>query len=391
MDYLINKANGDFLVRVSEGTIDSTTTSLGLVGKNFSGYGETLNENFLHLLESWAGVNPPNAPLRGQLWFDSDTRILKVYDGIEFNPAGSGIRLDQQSNTLHYHAFVEQESGAPPFKTSKEKGLSIHPLSGNMGINKANPSGSKLEINGGTTAIRVLAPPLAITYEKGETVLHLHGDDDKSSRMLVDSYGNPSMTEIGFGSTVNLRRSRKINNNLTALQFNDTIGGILAHGHDGQSYSRFNAGIMFRAGQNWDGNTHNCNIEFWTTPPDSLLPLKKAELMGNGDFRALGDIVAYTSSDIRLKTNLQKLQNALLNVTRLDGLTFNYNNYAIGKDPYTKQVGIIAQQVKEVLPEAVETRDDGYLAVDYAKIVPLLIEAIKELKIQVDELKAKIT
>lgn len=105
-----------------------------------------------------------------------------------------------------------------------------------------------------------------------------------------------------------------------------------------------------------------------------------------------GDVVAYYSSDIRLKENIETISNALNKISQLDGITFNWNNTAkeFGKDTNLREAGVIAQQVQEVLPEIVTERENGYLAVKYEKLVPLLIEAIKELKNEVDELKAKL-
>ena len=67
------------------------------------------------------------------------------------------------------------------------------------------------------------------------------------------------------------------------------------------------------------------------------------------------------------------------------GNTFDWNDKS---DKEGSDVGVIAQEILEVLPEAVTTRDNGYLAVRYEKLVPLLIEAIKELKAEVEDLKA---
>ena len=88
MAYVINKFNGEQLVVLSDGTLD-TTTSLGLVGRNYVGYGETQNENFVFLLENFANDSPPSRPLVGQIWFSTTDNTAYSYDGVQWNPIGS--------------------------------------------------------------------------------------------------------------------------------------------------------------------------------------------------------------------------------------------------------------------------------------------------------------
>ena len=87
MAYTINKTDGGTVVTITDGTVDNTT-SLQLFGKSYSGFGEGLNENLVKLLENSAGTGAPSAPLRGELWFDTNTNQIKVYDGSSFKPTG---------------------------------------------------------------------------------------------------------------------------------------------------------------------------------------------------------------------------------------------------------------------------------------------------------------
>jgi len=86
MAYQVDRFNGTFLVSVADGTID-TTTDLSFVGKNYAGYGELQNENFLHLLENFANTTAPPKRITGQIWYDSGNRKLKFYDGSKFKSA----------------------------------------------------------------------------------------------------------------------------------------------------------------------------------------------------------------------------------------------------------------------------------------------------------------
>ena len=87
MAYTINKTDGTVVATITDGTSDNTT-SLTLFGKSFSGFGEGLNENLVKLLENAASTSAPSAPLKGELWFDTNTNQLKVYDGTSFKPTG---------------------------------------------------------------------------------------------------------------------------------------------------------------------------------------------------------------------------------------------------------------------------------------------------------------
>ena len=87
MAYTINKTDGTVVATITDGTINNTT-SLTLFGKSYSGFGELLNENLVKLLENSASTTAPSAPLKGQVWFDTTSNQLKVYDGSSFKPSG---------------------------------------------------------------------------------------------------------------------------------------------------------------------------------------------------------------------------------------------------------------------------------------------------------------
>ena len=86
MAYQVDKFNGQFFVSVEDGTID-TSSDLRFVGKNYAGYGEVQNENFLHLMENFANTTAPPKQVTGQIWFDSANKKLKFYDGTRWKLA----------------------------------------------------------------------------------------------------------------------------------------------------------------------------------------------------------------------------------------------------------------------------------------------------------------
>lgn len=116
----------------------------------------------------------------------------------------------------------------------------------------------------------------------------------------------------------------------------------------------------------------------------------------SGEIRAANNITAYYSSDSRLKENVQPIENALDKVLAIGGKSFDWTAEYLaargGEDGYFVQkqdFGVIAQEVQEVFPLAVRQRSDGYLAVDYEKLCALAFQAIKELKLELDNLKDK--
>ena len=113
-----------------------------------------------------------------------------------------------------------------------------------------------------------------------------------------------------------------------------------------------------------------------------------------GTIRATDDITAFYSSDRSLKTNIKTIENALDKIDSITGVYFDWTDEFIekqgGEDGYfirKHDVGVIAQDLEPVLPEVVGTREDGIKAVKYDRIVALLIQGIKELRTEVNELK----
>jgi hypothetical protein len=142
MAYTINKFNGTELIVLEDGTIN-TSTSLGLVGRNYVGYGETQNENFVFLLENFANTAPPARPLKGQTWFNSTSNLLHVYDGTKWAIVGAAVLsttapegpsvgqlwLRTTDNTLHVWtaagwAFIGPEAVAG-FGTTRARSTSL--------------------------------------------------------------------------------------------------------------------------------------------------------------------------------------------------------------------------------------------------------------------------
>jgi hypothetical protein len=110
-----------------------------------------------------------------------------------------------------------------------------------------------------------------------------------------------------------------------------------------------------------------------------------------GRIDATNDIVAYSSSDIRFKENIKPIENALEKISKISGNTYDWKAENKIEHGYEgNDVGVIAQEIEEVLPQLVQTRDNGYKAVKYDKLVALLIEGIKEQQTQIHSLTIEI-
>lgn len=95
MSYSIDRYSGTTIAVVEDGTINNTL-DIKLIGKNYAGYGEAQNENFVHLLENFSSATPPPRPISGQLWYDSGTKRLKFFDGVNFKDTSRTDVDDQE-------------------------------------------------------------------------------------------------------------------------------------------------------------------------------------------------------------------------------------------------------------------------------------------------------
>ena len=100
MAYQINKTDGTIVATVADGQVDTQSTDITLIGKNYSGFGESLNENFVKILENFASTSEPERPITGQIWFDATESKLKVYNGTAFVPVSSATISNTQPTTL---------------------------------------------------------------------------------------------------------------------------------------------------------------------------------------------------------------------------------------------------------------------------------------------------
>ena len=126
------------------------------------------------------------------------------------------------------------------------------------------------------------------------------------------------------------------------------------------------------------------NVGIGTTSPSQKLHVA-------GNIIATGEVTAYVASDRRLKENITPITSALDYINRLNPVTYNWNAKAKelnSNKPNSLDYGLIAQEVESVLPNIVHgIFDDKYKSIDYIKLIPIMVGAIKELKQEINRLK----
>ena len=171
MAYQLDRFNGTFLVNVEDGSIETNVTDLRFVGKNYAGYGEVQNENFLHLLENFANTTEPPKKITGQIWFDSGEKKLKYYDGSRFRLAGGAEIGTTAPSGLAIGEFWFDTSAKQLYTWTGTEYLLIGPeASPELGTAGAVPQVVKDTLNNNHTILKLLAG--------GKTVAILNQDDE---------------------------------------------------------------------------------------------------------------------------------------------------------------------------------------------------------------------
>jgi hypothetical protein len=380
-------ANGDNFVVFTGASERARFNSTGL------GIGTTSPDNKLHVqTAALSGRSASNGNTLLTLEHSTDTGIQffsATQTQLRFGDAAStgagSIIYTHSDNILRFEA-----SSAQRFTIGGSEKMRID-SSGNVGIGTSSPSftsGSGLEISragvatlrledtdgttGATELVQVDADGYLLTRQSGALIFGVNS----SEKMRLDSSGRFMVGQTSASSN-----------------FEATEGGAKFVLRDGSGYPHFyqsggSAQIGFSRTSNSQGTGYigadSANVfAVWDSSFNREFIISQS---GNGTI--VGNMTAYGStSDIRLKENIATIENPLDKVLKLRGVTFNY------KEDGSKSTGLIAQELEKVLPEVVyETEDindpdNKFLAVRYGNVVGLLVEAIKELKAEIEELK----
>jgi len=187
---------------------------------------------------------------------------------------------------------------------------------------------------------------------------------------------------VGIGKRLNVGGGVVFNDNLLVTGITTFSGSIISTG--GSKFG--NIQVAITDDQTIDTSSGNLVLDSATNIIDINAATNiTGDTAIDGALTVTGDITAFYSSDSRLKDNIKPIEDPLTKVLSISGNTYTWNE---NSNKEGEDVGVIAQEIQEVLPEAVTVKGDGYLAVDYHKIIPLLVEAVKELTEKVQALEA---
>jgi len=246
MAYTINKTDGTTIATITDGTLNNTT-SLTLFGKSYSGWGELLQENLVKLLENSSSSSAPTAPLSGEIWFDTASKQLKVYDGTAFKPTGGAksqstaptsasagdLWMDTDDNQVYVYTGSAWLLVGPVYSSGQTlSGWSIETINNSSGVSKVIAS---MFVGNERVAIlskEAITPQTAITgfasIVAGLTLnstlsASFSGTSTQAAAINVSGTSNTSSTVIAGG---NFLRSDVADTTTGALTI-DTDSGLI--------------------------------------------------------------------------------------------------------------------------------------------------------------------
>jgi hypothetical protein len=246
-------------------------------------------------------------------------------------------------------------------------------LAGDTGADQTITNGNTISILGGTglTTATSATDDLTVNLD----LANLTGMPDQSGTDQMVIIDNIDVN----GGPANVSKRQQINNYNLSNFNNDIVGS-------GNFITLIGGNINFTpTGVACGVHYNNTSSDFTSPTPNFTYNASSITGAAGLELRVPGDVIAFFSSDKRLKDNIKPISNPIKKILQIGGYSFDWNekqNTYSGHD-----IGVIAQEIEKVLPEVVETRENGYKAVKYEKIVPLLIEGIKDQQKQIDELK----
>ena len=310
-----------------------------------------------------------------------------------------------RNSAIRFHRGASTTGGFMSFTTDAGNERVRINSTGNVGIGITNPV-DKLDVNG-AIRFRVNTPSFTAAPDNGVLDFVPTSIFPTDPQIRLVAVGTSTVgasiafqTGLNSGSISEAMRITSggfvgvgMTNPTYKLQVNDTIASVTAFGNFAALQSI--GGIGYR----WSlANDSTFRLQYTTNGFSSIttplfvtsngaLGLSVTPTNTQGRFEASNDIVAFSTSDKRWKNNIVKIDSPLEKISQISGVEFDWIEDEPLHGNKGHDVGVIAQEVELVIPEAVQTRESGMKAVQYDKIIPLLIESIKEQQKQIDELK----
>jgi hypothetical protein len=219
MAYTIVKSDGTVLTTIADGTINTTSTSLGLPGRNYAGYGQTLDTNFVHMMENFADTTPPSNPLRGQLWVDTNANTLYVCpaDGTSNANAWLALTSTASGGTTTFGAVtvtgnlqannitaISTITGANGAFTNISVSANANIATGNITTaNISTLNTTVISTGSNTTAGTLTGTWTANGGSSGNTLVVTNGNIVASTGIKTDNYYYANGSPISFAGTYN--------------------------------------------------------------------------------------------------------------------------------------------------------------------------------------------
>ena len=198
MAYKLNKTDGSLLVDLIDGTIDVNSTSITLVGRNYTGYGEAFNENFIKILENFSNSNSPVNPIKGQLWWDTGEARLKVYEGTVFKAVGGpfvqkdlpamvagDLWIDNVNNQLYFFDGTDRTLAGPIYKAGQgETGFRIESVLDTQDRSRTLASLYLGNGTDGTTSRAAVISNVEFTPAVGQAITGITGNVKKGINII---------------------------------------------------------------------------------------------------------------------------------------------------------------------------------------------------------------
>ena len=239
-------------------------------------------------------------------------------------------------------------------------------------------------------ALTALTTTVGTKLAKSSNLSDLTNASTARSNLGVDAAGTDNSTDVTLAGSLDYitisgqqitRNAINLATDVTGVLPSANLDSDTAHLSGTQTFS---GAKSFSSAVNIDSTTASTTKTTGALIVDGGVGIAGALNVG-------GDVVAYASSDERLKDNIELISNPIEKVQSLKGVTWDWNSNADELQQSLPNVGVIAQDVEKVLPQLVTDRDNGFKGVDYAKLTGLLIEAVKDQQKQIDELKSKLS